>query len=376
MNVLPIIDPISSYPAPQRVPRSVRFGIVDARSSPPCGLARFTADLADALSVDGASVRWMGDGPGPYGELDVVIVQYDDSATGEDVIDIVEGLSVPTIVVVHTIPKLPTAQQRSALEAITAAADHVVVMSASARQRLYLTYAVDRRKITTIPHGATLPTIPRVKRPSRPTILTWGLLRPGNGIERVIDAMPSLADVAGRPRYVVAGPLDPTIPVAEAEAYRDALLDRASRLGVSGSVSIDHRYFEKAMLAELIQQAAVVVLPYDSRDRVSSGVLVDAFANGRPVVTTAFPYALELLDTGAGMVVDQDDSVALATALRQIITQPRLAGSMAAEVRRRAPEVAWPVVAAAYVELTQRLIAATPRADRRFRAAGMTRSRD
>ena len=318
----------------------------------------------------------MGDGPGPYGELDVVILQYDDSATGEDVIDIVEGLSVPTIVVVHTIPKLPTAQQRSTLEAITAAADHVVVMSASARQRLYLTYAVDRRKITTIPHGATLPTIPRVKRPSRPTILTWGLLRPGNGIERVIDAMPSLADVAGRPRYVVAGPLDPAIPVAEAEAYRDALLDRASRLGVSGSVSIDHRYFEKAMLAELIQQAAVVVLPYDSRDRVSSGVLVDAFANGRPVVTTAFPYALELLDTGAGMVVDQDDSVALATALRQIITQPRLAGSMAAEVRRRAPEVAWPVVAAAYVELTQRLIAATPRADRHFRAAGMTRSRD
>jgi hypothetical protein len=57
------------------------------------------------------------------------------------------------------------------------------------------------------------------------------------------------------------------------------------------------------------------------------------------------------------MVVDHDDRVALAAALRQIITQPRLAGSMASEVRLRAPEVAWPAVAAAYIELAQRLIA-------------------
>ena len=251
-----------------------------------------------------------------------------------------------------------------------ARADHVVVMSEAARQRLYLTYAVDRLKVTTIPQGATLPTLARVKRPSRPTILTWGLLRPGKGIERVIDAMPSLGDVPGRPRYVVAGPLDPRISAAEAEAYRDARIEQARDLGVADSVSFDPRYYDKSALAELIQQASVVVLPYDSAEQVSSGVLVDAFANGRPIVATAFPHAVELLGSGAGMVVDHDDPVALAAALRQIITQPRLAGSMAAEVRQRAPEVAWPVVAAAYIELAQRLIA--EHADRRRRGAETT----
>ena len=129
------------------------------------------------------------------GHVDVAILQHDDATTGDEVVDIIDGLRVPSIVVVHTIPKEPTSHQRSVLEAIGATADHVVVMSEAAQQRLYRTYAVDRRKITTIPHGATLPSIPRVKRPSRPTILTWGLLRPGKGIERVIDAMPSLSDV-------------------------------------------------------------------------------------------------------------------------------------------------------------------------------------
>ena len=101
----------------------------------------------------------------------------------------------------------------------------------------------------------------------------------------------------------------------------------------------------------------MVVLPYDSTDQVTSGVLVDAIASGRPVVATAFPHAVELLASGAGIVVDHDDPDALAFALRRLLTEPRLAGAMAAEARRLAPTMAWPVVATAYLALAQRLLA-------------------
>ncbi len=101
----------------------------------------------------------------------------------------------------------------------------------------------------------------------------------------------------------------------------------------------------------------MVVLPYDSTDQVTSGVLVDAIASGRPVVATAFPHAVELLGTGAGIVVDHDDPDALASALHRLLTDPRLAGSMAAEARRLAPTMAWPVVAHAYLGLAHRLLA-------------------
>jgi glycosyltransferase involved in cell wall biosynthesis len=121
-------------------------------------------------------------------------------------------------------------------------------------------------------------------------------------------------------------------------------------------VCFDTGYRNVSMLTDLIQSAAVVVLPYDSTDQVTSGVLVDAIASGRPVVATAFPHAVELLSSGAGIVVGHDDPDALASALRRVLTQPRLAGDMAAEARRLAPEMAWPVVASAYLNLVHRVL--------------------
>ncbi len=66
------------------------------------------------------------------------------------------------------------------------------------------------------------------------------------------------------------------------------------------------------------------MLPYDSTDQVTSGVLVDSIASGRPVVATAFPHAIELLGSGAGIVVGHDDPDALVGALRRLLTDPRV----------------------------------------------------
>ena len=131
----------------------------------------------------------------------------------------------------------------------------------------------------------------------------------------------------------------------------------ARRGGVADSVCFDAGYQTVASLNALAQSAAAVVLPYDSTDQVTSGVLVDAIASGRPVIATAFPHAIELLATGAGIVVDHDDPDALVSALRRVVTDPQLAGSMADEARRLAPAMAWPVVARAYLLLAQRLLA-------------------
>jgi len=356
------------------------FGILSTYPPTPCGLATFTAALANGLTANGAdvSVVRISDGPPSMstpviGELvngspasvaacaellnrsDVAVIQHEygiyGGVDGDEVVDIIEGLRVPSIVIAHTILKDPTSHQRSVLEAVAALADQVVVMSEAAAQRLCRDFDVDRRKVKTVPHGATIPTNTTVMRGGRPTLLTWGLLGPGKGIERVIEAMGSLNDVPGRPRYLVAGRTHPKVLAADGEAYRDARTEQARRSGVADSVCFDAGYRSVSTLTALVQSAAVVVLPYDSTDQVTSGVLVDAIASGRPVVATAFPHAVELLNSGAGIVVGHDDPDALASALRRILTQPRLAGAMAAEARRLAPEMAWPVVAGAYLKL-------------------------
>lgn len=365
---------------------SPSFGILSTHPPTPCGLATFSAALADGLSKNGAdvSVVRVADGSSSssdrvIGELnngspmsvaessellnrtDIAVVQHEygiyGGVDGDEVVDIIGGLRIPSIVVAHTILKDPTPHQRSVLEAIAAMADQVVVMSEAASQRLRLGFDIDRRKVTTIPHGATVPRNPPLKRVGRPTLLTWGLLGPGKGIERVIDAMGSLHDLRGRPRYLIAGRTHPKVLAADGEAYRDARTEQARRTGVADSVCFDADYRDLSSLTALVQSSAVVVLPYDSTDQVTSGVLVDAIANGRPVVATAFPHAVELLASGAGIVVGHDDPDALAFALRRLLTEPRLAGSMAAEARRLAPMMAWPVVANAYLVLAQRLLA-------------------
>jgi len=191
-------------------------------------------------------------------------------------------------------------------------------------------------------------------------MLTWGLIGPGKGIERVLDAMPALHDLPRRPRYLVAGRTHPKVLAADGESYREARMAQARRLGVAESVCFDDDYRDMEALNALIASSAVVVLPYDSTDQVTSGVLVDAIAAGKPVVATAFAHAEELLASGAGIVVPHDDPDAMASALRRVLFEPGLAERMAAEASRLAPALGWPVVAGEYLQLARRLVMARP----------------
>ena len=369
---------------------SASFGILSTYPPTPCGLATFSAALSKGLCANGSdvSVVRVADGslasdPRVIGELvngsagsvaatsallnesDVAVVQHEyglyGGVDGDEVVDIIEGLDIPLIVVAHTVLKNPTPHQRSVLEAVAAMAAQVVVMSEAARQRLCFGFDVDRRKVTTIAHGAAVPRqLVPPPRSDRPTLLTWGLLGPGKGIERVIDAMGSLHKLPLRPRYLIAGRTHPKVLAADGEAYRDARAEQARLAGVADSVAFDPSYRDVSSLTALVQSSAVVVLPYDSTDQVTSGVLVDAIASGRPVVATAFPHAVELLASGAGIVVGHDDPDALASALHRLLTEPHLATAMAAEAARLAPQMAWPVVANAYQRLAHRLLAERP----------------
>ena len=187
-------------------------------------------------------------------------------------------------------------------------------------------------------------------------MLTWGLIGPGKGIERVIEAMRTLHDLPMQPRYLVAGQTHPKVLATQGESYRRERMEQAERHGLSSSVVFDADYRDVASLTALIQSSKVVVLPYDSRDQVTSGVLVDAIAAGRPVVATAFPHAVELLSSGAGLVVDHDDPDAMALALRRVLTRPELAANMAAEASRIAPSLGWSTIAGEYLRLADQIM--------------------
>jgi glycosyltransferase involved in cell wall biosynthesis len=324
-------------------------------------------DSLDANPPDEVHHQWVRGRPGGastaaacLSTFDVAIVQHEygifDGPDGSDVLDAVRALMVPVAVVLHTVLEAPTMRQRAILDELALRADAVVVMTQTARRRLIELYRVDPAKICVIPHGANgmhLVSGSDAARAdnARPRVLTWGLLGEGKGIEWGIGAMAALRDIQPTPTYHIVGQTHPKVVQREGEAYRQTLAAHARELGVEDLVRFDARYLATEELRRVVEAADIVLLPYDSTDQVTSGVLVEAVTAGKPVVSTGFPHAVELLSSGAGLVVPRHDAAAIASALRRVLTEPGLAARMSAEAARLAAQLSWSAVAQQYRDL-------------------------
>lgn len=293
--------------------------------------------------------------------FDVVIVQHEygiyGGPDGQDVISLLEALYVPSIVVLHTVLSHPTPRQRMILEEVIATASAVVTMTQTARSRLLDIYGVRPEDVYVIPHGAAdnRVALPSTTKASPPRVLTWGLLGPGKGIEHAIDAMALLRDRGLRVDYQVAGQTHPRVLGRDGEAYRQRLQALARARDVADRVHFDSRFLPASALSCLVSSADVVLLPYDSREQVTSGVLIEAVTAGRPVVSTCFPHAVELLGDGAGLLVERQDPAGIAGALHRVLTEPGLSARMSRHSAGLAPQLLWPAVAHSYRELTAAL---------------------
>ena len=370
-----------------------RYGFVSTFPPTQCGLATFTAALRSALLRSTTDEGWVvrlvdasaplpgdpvlaqlisGDSASLRGAAaqlnlcDVAILQHEygiyGGADGSEILHLLDQVRVPCVVVLHTILTNPTPHQRQVLESVVAKADAVVTMTMTARDRLASGYAADMTKVCIIAHGApgleTTMAEPTF-RTGEFTVLTWGLLGPGKGIEWGIGAMALLRDLQPMPRYKVAGQTHPKVLLREGEAYRNRLREQVRQAEMGSWITFDGHYRNTRALATLIRSADVVLLPYDSTEQVTSGVLIEAVAAGKPVVATQFPHARELLSGGAGLLVPHRDPAAIAAALHSVITCRDVMTRMAAAATATAPQVLWPAIADRYRELAGRLITAS-----------------
>jgi glycosyltransferase involved in cell wall biosynthesis len=369
--------------------RGVSIGFVSTFPPTVCGLATYTASLLDAIAGDrrsreGLGVVDLGTGSKKGGAPDVaffhrngdassletaaqVLNSYDTVSIqhefgifggrdGEEVIDLMSKLTVPTAVTFHTVLDDPTEHQRAITDRLSAEADRIVVMSQTASRRLVLRYGIDPNHIEVIPHGAD----PRFAGPSlvagdRPLALTWGLIGPGKGLEAAIRAFADLADLEPRPRYLIAGATHPQVREASGETYRQSLVSLVHSLGLKDLIEFDDRYLDREALARMVRSADVVVLPYESVEQVTSGVLVEAIAASKPVIATRFPHAVELLSEGAGITVPHNDTAALSAALRLLLADRRLTSRMAMEAQQLADGWLWPAIAQRFGAMMSRL---------------------
>ncbi|KQQ09733.1 glycosyltransferase [Rathayibacter sp. Leaf296] len=367
---------------------SATIGLLSTFPPTRCGLATFSQSLAAALvESHGASIRTVrvmdelavpgaaapGRGQEVVAELvagdprsiaaaaralsrsEVAVIQHEygiyGGPDGSDVIDVLEQLTVPAIAVLHTVLETPSPSQRLVLERVAALADAVVVMTAVAAEILERCYDVDPDRVGVIAHGVPVwsGATAASSRPERPRIITWGLIGPGKGIEWGIRAIAELRAAGVAATYTVHGQTHPKVLASHGEAYRESLAALVTELGLEDDVLLDGRYLDPGELAAAVAEADAVLLPYDSRNQVTSGVLVEALSAGKPVVATAFPHALELLGGPQGRSVAHQDPEAMARALDEVLSGTGGAAPIAPTA------LSWPDAAGRYLDLIRRL---------------------
>ena len=356
-----------------------------------CGIATFARDLADSTgNFEIAALQAPGD-PDVYPSevchrirrdvlADYIEVAHDLNRSGvgavsiqheygiwggddgEFVLDFVGALTKPVVTTLHTVPQNPSARQRAILVNLVKLSAASVVMSQSAARLLTRVYGIAPNRLDVVPHGVpNLPLVaPDTIKPGLglapgPVILSFGLLGPGKGYETVIEAMPSVIAADPAARYVVLGATHPELLRHEGEAYRTRLMRLADALGVYENVLFVDRYVTRTELGTWLEAADIFVSPYPNREQIVSGTLAYAMSAGKAVVSTPYPYAVEMLEGGRGRLVADGSSKDFAEVISELLLDPDTRSQLGRRAYDFSRAMIWPEVGDRYSRIFSRV---------------------
>jgi glycosyltransferase involved in cell wall biosynthesis len=346
-----------------------------------CGIATFTTDLQRAISNSRPSLQAcivaMTDHGQAYdypasvafqvedgviedyvraadflnaGHFDIACLQHEfgifGGEAGVHILELLSRLTMPIVTTLHTVLARPTAAQHAVMERIAERSSKIIVMANKGRELLRSVYRVPDEKIEVIAHG--IPDFPFVEPDAakarlgfsgRSVILTFGLLSPSKGIEVMIDAMPAIMRRRPDAVYVVLGATHPNLVRDQGEAYRESLMARVQKLGIENNVVFLDQFVDHATLLEFISMCDVYVTPYLNEAQMTSGTLAYSFGLGKPVVSTPYWHARELLADGLGVLVSFGHAAGTGDAIAQLLTDDPRRQAM----RKRAYEASRPM---------------------------------
>lgn len=358
-----------------------------------CGIATFTFDLENAVNSvmrkkDSTFVVAMNNIPEGYdypdrvrqtvyqpaqneylkaadminaSDADVVSIQHEFGIFGGEcgsyLLDFMHHLKKPSVVTLHTVFKEPPEPYRTVTKDIADHANNLVVMSERAVGYLEDSYGISARKIRMIHHG-----VPEFSYSDSSTykskfgfqgrtiLGTFGLISRNKGIEHVIKQLPSVVEKHPDLLYVILGETHPEVKRHEGERYRESLLQMADDLGVSDNVRFIARFLEITDLVTFLQATDIYITPYQGKEQITSGTLAYSLAAGKPVISTPYWYAQELLDEGRGILVDFGESDGIGKALLDLLDNPAKRDEIRQKAFKFGRRMTWPIVAHHYVE--------------------------
>lgn len=319
-------------------------------------------------------------------KADVLCVQHEfgiyGGPAGNHLLALLKEVRMPVVSTLHTILHQPDAAQRHVMDELVLRSDRLVVMARKGAEILLETYGAPDSKVEVIPHG--IPDVPfaapehfkeQFGVAGKAVLLTFGLLGPGKGIEYAIRAMPEIIKRHPETVYLILGATHPNLVAREGEKYRTSLEHLADDLGVGDHVVFFNRFVSDNDLVQFIGAADIYLTPYLNEAQITSGALAYVFGAGKPVISTPYWHARELLADQRGILVPFRDSEAIAEAASSLLGDP----ARIERIRHRAYDASrstiWPAVARRYLETFERARAAHRRVTESVLAKGSQATR-
>ena len=402
--IVPLFAPGSAERSPcaaAATPR--RVALIGTFPPRKCGIATFTSDVVrqlarwhpeialDVYAMDNpaaASVRYAGvagvisqEEPDDYRRAarainesgaDAVWLQHEYGIFGGEhgamACDFVARIAAPLVLTCHTVLGQPLPEQEQILLYLVSRASRIMVMSRHARDLLVSRYGADPETVEVIPHGApdrpfgrTAQFQERMGLAGRKVLMTFGLLGPGKGLERVIEALPAIVARHRDVVYRIVGATHPNLVHAEGERYREGLQALARELGVEGHVLWENRFLDTDELLDQLEACDIYLTPYGNLQQATSGTLSYAVALGKAVISTPYVHARELLADEAGLLIEPGSSAAIAEAVNALLDRPERLAAMQRRAYARGRGTIWPAFANAAAALLARAEAPAPR---------------
>lgn len=378
--------------------------VVFVSTFPPreCGIATFTQDLANAfdrlyfpqeetrvvaLNVDEYSrhkypakvifqfpqttrtaYREIASQVNKQRQVKFVSVQHEFGIFGGDygsyLLDFLAEIKKPVAVTFHSVLPTPEEKMRAVVEQIARQSSFVVVMTESARDILVGRYGIPAEKVKVIHHGIH----PRPYResleaktttgiPNRFILSSFGLLGRSKGLEYALDALPPVVKIYPDVLYLIIGATHPAVLKQEGESYRNFLVQKINDLHLENNVIFYNQYLKTNNLLDFLQATDIYLSLSQDPDQAVSGTLSYALGAGRPVISTSFAHAQEIVTAEVGRLVGFGNSAEITKAILDLMSDREKLKVMGETAYFRTRKMTWPNVALSYM---REIIAAVP----------------
>ena len=286
--------------------------------------------------------------------VDVILLQHEfkifGGSDGSDVLRLFGESSLPVVTTLHTVSRRLKGSRLELVRAICASSRGIVVHAQESKQVL-AGLGVDEAKIHVIPHGAPAlafqwPEAPTLGSRVRPRFASFGHMRRSKGYELAIDALARLRDEGVAFEYWIYGKNHPRRK--SAAEYRREVVARIHNVGLENRVHLVDEYLSAGDLIDAVRACDVGLLPYRRIEQHSSGTLAFFLACGRPVISSNFAVAREVVTPGCGELFSIGNATSLYRKLKKLSNNAELRSEMMLEAHSRAQCWTWDLVAANY----------------------------